>query len=98
MLIAFGIAIMSAFAFNTPAAKTDKKFGTEYYFNPSASNTYAELIKPVNWSTSGVSCNVSGNDVCTMNYPGTRADFDNHIALDFANKGQILTASSSKKN
>ncbi|MCP9749660.1 DUF6520 family protein [Ferruginibacter sp. HRS2-29] len=77
-LLAFVIAITSAFAFNTKPADTEK-FSKTYYFI--GGNSLADVKNPSMWIEEAEECGEAGNLPCKKVFTSNvRADFDTHIA------------------
>jgi len=98
--LAIGIAIASVFAFIPAKEKNvNKATFSRYYYDGPSTQTIAQLSDPLNWEDSGPSCEVSGSDVCSISYPGTRNDFDTYIS-SFADdtKQDVMNVADGFKN
>lgn len=94
-VLALGLVVLSAFAFNTTSVKTDKLYDTYYYVGD---NTIGEMRLPANWLNSGTSCGETGDYPCTINFSdGDRAAFDAHVA-NFPNVATATSEAATKRN
>ncbi len=93
LLLAMGIAIFGAMAANVkPAAP--KNFDATYYYV--GNNTLAQMQDPNNWLNSGTACS-GANKPCTINWIGTRAEFDTHVA-SFPDIPTVVSESATLRN
>jgi len=72
-LLAMGIAIAGAFAFNTKAEKAHS-FSTSYHYI--GAYTDQEVKKPINWVAESSSCPETGDVPCSILTDLNRANFD----------------------
>jgi hypothetical protein len=93
LLLAMGIAIFGAMAANVkPAAP--KNFDATYYYV--GNNTLAQMQDPNNWQNSGTPC-TGANKPCTINWVGTRTQFDEHV-IAFPDESAVLSECATFKN
>jgi hypothetical protein len=90
-ILAFAMAIMSAFAFNTKPVT--KVFSTSYHYVGAYTN--AEVKKPANWVAESSSCPPSGNLPCSILTNLSRANFD-LMVQGFSNVAAATAASTTK--
>lgn len=92
-LLVMAIAVVSAFAFNTPTVKSHHFDATYYYVGD---NTLAQMQDKDNWVTTGTACGSSGDRPCTYNWVGTRVAFNAHVA-GFPSTAQAISESATIK-
>ena len=87
--IVMGIAA-SAFTAHLKPKAID---ATYYYVGD---NTLAQMQEPAKWLNSGTACNPTGSKPCTIDWTGTRAQFDAHVQ-SFTSTSQVVSESATKK-
>ena len=81
--IIMGIAA-SAFTTNVKQKIID---ATYYYVG---NNTLAQMKDPGEWVNSGTACNPTGSKPCTIDWTGSRAQFDAHVQ-NFTSTSQVVS-------
>ena len=81
--IVMGIAA-SAFTTNVKP----KAFDATYYYV--GNNTLAQMQDPDEWLNSGTACSPSGSKPCTIDWIGTRTQFDAHVQ-NFTSTSQVVS-------
>jgi hypothetical protein len=89
LAIVMGIAA-SAFTAN----QWPETFDATYYYV--GDNTLAQMQDPAKWLNSGTACNPTGTKPCTINWTGTRAQFDAHVE-NFTSTSQVVSECATKK-
>jgi hypothetical protein len=71
-VLALGLAVMSAFAFNP------HKTMTTYHYNGTTQNI-GDLSNPLKWAP-GVACDPTGPKVCSIDFDGNQSAFNTYIS------------------
>lgn len=92
--LALGLAVMSALAFTPKPVKAVKTPVTYYY---TGENTLPEMKLPGNWSDVGEGCGSTGDYPCTIDFEGTRTEFD-ALVENFSSIGDALAVAHDKRD
>lgn len=88
---AMAMALVTAFAFNTPQKATT--FTTSYHYI--GAFTDAEVKKPINWVAESVTCDAEGDLPCSIATELDRTNFDMQVQA-FTNVADATSAATTK--